>query len=163
MQLHRIVQLRSIAYFLSFRKCREALAIAAAFGYNEMQKSEMQPEMQKSIESEVWNMTDHVSSFFERVEADGALRARIDEAVACYPGSLEIRESLVEAVLLPIAAELGLPFTVEELRAYETRKKLSRIKPDTPIEEGEEDEDADFEGYWLRDRGWENDTSAFKK
>ena len=108
-------------------------------------------------------MTENVARFFEKYDADRALRARVDEAVACYPGSLEIRESLVEAVLLPIAEELGLPFTVDELRAYETRKKLSRVKPDIPIEEGEEDEDADFEGYWLLDRGWENDASVFKK
>lgn len=108
-------------------------------------------------------MTENVSKFFERYDLDEALRARVAEAVACYPGSLEIRESLVEAVLLPIAAELGLPFTVAELRAYETRKKLSRVKPDVPIEEGEEDEDADFEGYWLLDRGWEHDESVFKK
>ena len=108
-------------------------------------------------------MTENVSRFFEQYDHDHALRSRVEEAVACYPGSLEIRESLVEAVLLPIAAELNLPFTVDELRAYETRKKLSRIKPDVQIEEGEEDEDADFEGYWLLDRGWENDESVFKK
>ena len=108
-------------------------------------------------------MTENVSRFFEQYEADAALRARIDEAVAAYPGSLEIRESLAEAVLLPIAEELGLPFTIQELRAYETRKKLSRVKPDVPIQEGEEDEDADFEGYWLLDRGWENDESIFKR
>ena len=108
-------------------------------------------------------MTDHVSRFFEQYERDPALKARVEEAVACYPGSLEIRESLVEAVLLPIAAEMGLPFTVDELRAYETRKKLSRVKPDVPIEEGDEDEDADFEGYWLLDRGWENDESIFRQ
>ena len=108
-------------------------------------------------------MTENVSRFFEQYEADAALRARIDEAVAAYPGSLEIRESLAEAVLLPIAEDLGLPFTIQELRAYETRKKLSRVKPDVPIQEGEEDEDADFEGYWLLDRGWENDESIFKR
>ena len=108
-------------------------------------------------------MTENVSRFFEQCDSDPALRSRVEEAVACYPGSLEIRESLVEAVLLPIAEELGLPFTVSQLRAYETRKKLSRAKPDTPIEEGEEDEDADFEGYWLLDRGWENDVSIFQK
>ena len=108
-------------------------------------------------------MSDNVSRFFERYEADPALKARVERAVACYPGSLEVRESLVEAVLLPVAEELGLPFTVRELRAYETGKKLSRAKPDVPIEEGEEDEDADFEGYWLLDRGWENDESIFKR
>ncbi len=108
-------------------------------------------------------MSDNVSLFFEKYEEDPALKARLEEAVACYPGSLEVRESLVEAVLLPIAEELGLPFTVQELRAYETRLKLSRAKPDVPIEEGEEDEDADFEGYWLLDRGWENDEDIFIK
>ena len=108
-------------------------------------------------------MTENVSIFFDRYGQDSALRSRVEEAVACYPGSLEIRESLVEAVLLPIAQELGLPFTVDELRAYETRKKLSRVKPDVPIGEGEEDEDADFEGYWLLDRGWENDESIFRR
>ncbi len=108
-------------------------------------------------------VSENVSLFFERYENDAALRARVEEAVAQYPGSLEIRESLAEAVLLPIAAELGLPFTLAQLRAYETRKKLSRAKPDVPIEEGEEDEDADFEGYWLLDRGWENDESIFRR
>ncbi len=108
-------------------------------------------------------MTENVSLFFERCEAEPALKQRIREAVAAYPGSLEVRESLVEAVLLPIAEAEGLPFTVQELRAYETRLKLSRIKPDVQIEEGEADEDEDFEGYWLLDRGWENDESAFKK
>ena len=108
-------------------------------------------------------MTENVGKFFERYEQDASLKARVEEAVACYPGSLEIRESLAEAVLLPIAAELGLPFTVDELRAYETRKKLSRVKPDVPIEEGEADEDADFEGYWLLDRGWENDEGIFRR
>ena len=107
-------------------------------------------------------MIEQAEAFFARYEEDEALRERLRQAEACYPGSLEIRESLVEAVLLPIAAELGLPFTVDELRAYETRKKLSRVKPDVPIEEGEEDEDADFEGYWLLDRGWGNDEAIFK-
>ena len=108
-------------------------------------------------------MSENVSRFFEQYEKDPALKARVEEAVACYPGSLELRESLVEAVLLPIADELGLSFTISELRAYETRLKLSRVKPDLPIEEGEEDEDADFEGYWLLDRGWENDEGIFKR
>ena len=107
-------------------------------------------------------MTENVSLFFERYEAQPDLKARIRDAVAAYPGSLEVRESLVEAVLLPVAEAEGLPFTVQDLRAYETRLKLSRIKPDVRIEEGEEDEDADFEGYWLLDRGWENDASAFR-
>jgi hypothetical protein len=108
-------------------------------------------------------MTENVARFFARYDAEPALRARVAEAEAAYPGSLEVRESVVTAVLLPIAAELGLPFTLQELRAFETKKMLSRIKPDVPIEEGEEDEDEDFEGYWLLERGWDYDTEALKK
>ena len=46
--------------------------------------------------------------------------------VAAYPGSYEIREALTEFALLPVAEELGLGFTIQELRAYETRLKLER-------------------------------------
>ncbi len=99
--------------------------------------------------------------FFERYENDEALRQRVEEALAVYPGSLELRESVVENVLLPIAAELGLPFTVQELRAYETRKKLQNRKEDVPIEEDEPLEDP-IE-YWLLDRGWEWDDTPVRR
>ena len=103
----------------------------------------------------------NVEQFFERYNADEALRRRVAEAEAAYPGSLEIRESVVEEVLLPIAAELGLPFTVKELRGYELKLKLKNAKPDVPFEEGEEIEEQ--ASYWLLDRGWENDPKFFKK
>ncbi len=108
-------------------------------------------------------MTENVSRFFERYDSDPQLREQVGQALAAYPGSLEVRESVAAAVLLPVAEALGLPFSLQELRAYETRLKLSRIKPDVPIEEGEPDEDADFEGYWLLDRGWETDKEIFRK
>ena len=66
----------------------------------------------------------NVEKFFERYNADEALRRRAMEAEAAYPGSLEVRESVVEAVLLPLAEELGLPFTVKDLRGYELKLKL---------------------------------------
>ena len=93
-------------------------------------------------------MRENVGKFFERYAEDEALRARIAEAQANYPGSLEIREAVVEAILLPEAAALGLDFTVQELRAYETRKKLEASR-DGAVS----DTDEDFEGYWLLDRG----------
>ena len=79
----------------------------------------------------------------------------------CYPGSLELRESVVENVLLPIASDLGLPFTVDELRAYETRKKLHNMKPDVAVEEGEPVEDPPT--YWLLESGWEWDDEPIRK
>ena len=104
---------------------------------------------------------DHVEEFFARYDSDPALQARVAEALACYPGSLELRESVVEYVLLPIAAELGLDFTVENLRSFETRKKLRNIKPDVPVEEGEAIEDPPV--YWLLERGWEWDVGPIRK
>ena len=103
----------------------------------------------------------NVELFFDRYERDPDLQAKLEEALANYPGSLEIRESVVEYVLLPIAEEIGLPFTVQELRAYETRKKLQNRKEDVPIEEDEPLEEQ--EEYWLLDRGWEWDDSRARK
>ena len=101
--------------------------------------------------------TQNVEQFFALYDRDPALRARAKEAEAAWPGSLEIRESVVTGVLLPIAEELGLPFTVKELRAYETRKKMngSRDVEDLSDEVPEETE------FWLLDHGWEEDRDSF--
>ena len=103
----------------------------------------------------------NVEEFFIRYESDPALRAKVADSLAVYPGSLELRESVVEHVLLPVAEEVGLPFTVQELRAYETRKKLQNRKEDVPIEEDEPLEDPPE--YWLLDRGWEWDDTFIRK
>ena len=63
----------------------------------------------------------NVDKFFEIYDADPALQARVQQAMDCYPGSLEIRDVMTEHVLLPVAEELGLPFTLKELRNYELR------------------------------------------
>jgi hypothetical protein len=99
---------------------------------------------------------DNAEKFFALYTEDEALRRRVLEAEANYPGSLEIREAVVEEVLLPIAAELGLPFTLRELRAFETRHKLKNApQADAPIQEGEPIEDP--VDYWLLDKGWSYD------
>ena len=101
-------------------------------------------------------MRENAERFFERYAQDEDLRRRVLEAEAMYPGSLEIREAVVEDVLLPIAAELGLPFTLADLRAFETQHKLKHApSPDAPIEEGEAIEDP--VDYWLLDKGWSYD------
>lgn len=107
-------------------------------------------------------MTENVERFFEKYRSDSELRRRVAEAEAAYPGSLEIRESVAEYVLLPIAEAEGLPFTVKDLRAYETRLKMRSIQPDEAIPEGDPI-DEDPLSYWLLDRGWENDPKFFKK
>ena len=101
-------------------------------------------------------MIEQAKAFFERYAADAALREQLRLAEESYPGSLEIREAVVEDVLLPIADELGLPFTLGDLRAFETKHKLKNApKPDAPIEEGEPIEDP--VDYWLLDKGWSYD------
>lgn len=106
-------------------------------------------------------MIENAVTFFARYAEDEELRRRVLDAEAAYPGSLEIRDAVAEAVLLPIAAELGLPFDLKELRAYETRVKLRNAKPDVPVEEGEPIEDPI--SYWLLDRGWDYDYKSLKK
>ena len=71
-------------------------------------------------------MNENVIKFFERYENEPELRDRVKLALDYYPGSLEIRESVVKNVLLPIAEAEGLAFTVDDLRKYETRKKLKK-------------------------------------
>ena len=101
----------------------------------------------------------NVDKFFERYNSDEELRKKVQEAVDDYPGSLEIRECLVEATLLPIAEAEGMPFTIDDLRKYETKLKMSKsldveIDPDEPEEEIT---------YWLLDHGWDNADSKFQK
>ena len=103
----------------------------------------------------------NVEQFFTLYESDQKLHEKIESALALYPGSLEIRESVAEYVLLPIAEEAGLPFTLKELRAYETRKKLQNMRPDEPFREDEEIEEQ--ASYWLLDRGWEWDDKDIRK
>ena len=104
-------------------------------------------------------MIENAATFFERYKNDDELREKVRLAVEAYPGSLEIREALVEEALLTIARELGLDFTVAELRAYETRKKLSHLnQSDEEYFAAIEDE----EGFWLLDNGWEYDEEVLR-
>ena len=77
-------------------------------------------------------MNENVTKFFERYEADAALRDKVAAAEAAYPGSLEIRKAVAEEVLLPIAAEIGFHQSDAE---------------NTP---------EDSYRYWLLGYGWES-------
>ena len=104
-------------------------------------------------------MIENAETFFDRFRTDEALRERVTAAVNAYPGSLEIREALVENVLLPIAGELGLDFTLAELRAYETRRKMKRL---TETDEEYFERIENEESFWLLDNGWEYDEEILK-
>lgn len=114
-------------------------------------------------------MTETAAAFFELYDSDPELRARVAEAEACYPGSLEIRDALAEAVLLPIARELGYDFNITDLRTYETRVKLRRVRqnsagsPENDAEKGWDGLDEEPPRFWLLDFGWELDEAEFKR
>ncbi len=103
---------------------------------------------------------DNVSKFFEIYNADKELQNRVETAVENYPGSLEMREFLVEDVLLPVAEELGVPFTVTELMGYEAKLKASR-QEEIASHGPDEDYEVPEYSYWLLDRGWSNEESKF--
>lgn len=105
-------------------------------------------------------MNENVVKFFELYEKDENLRARVAEAEANYPGSLEIRESVVENVLLPIARSIGLEFDISDLRKYETRRKMAVATQDP--DEWLKEPDNGGEVYWLLDRGWTTDEEKYK-
>lgn len=104
-------------------------------------------------------MNENVAVFFARYENEQSLRDRVKLALDCYPGSLEVRESVVKNVLLPVAREEGLDFTVDDLRKYETRKKMKKAAMDNDEWLAMEDDGGD--DFWLLDHGWSNDESRF--
>lgn len=106
-------------------------------------------------------MNENVVRFFELYDSDSALRQRIADAEAAYPGSLEIREAVVTEILLPIADELGLPFTLMDLRVYETVKK-ARGCEDRELTEEELESPDDDTVYFLIDHGWGYDKGLFE-
>ena len=116
----------------------------------------------------------NVIKFIELYNSDPALREKVANAEAMYPGSLEIREAVVEDVLIPIAEEMGLGFTLMDLFTYENNDKVvsgfmnklldEEVIPTLLHELTEEDlakEDEDIH-YWLVDKGWENDEGCFE-
>lgn len=105
-------------------------------------------------------MNENVVKFFELYDNDEALRKRIEDAEAAYPGSLEIRDAVIEAVLLPVAEELGLPFTLRDLRVYESVMSAKRC-PDEEMTEDELSESGEY-SYWFNGRGWSYDKNMFK-
>ena len=56
--------------------------------------------------------------------------------------------------------EYDLDSTLEELRTFETRRKLRNARPDLPIPEDEGIDD-DPVPFWLLDRGWTYDTDVY--
>ena len=98
------------------------------------------------------NINLNVVKFLEQYDSDPELRKKVADAEAAYPGSLEIREAVVEDVLIPIAEEMGLGFTLMDLYTYERKLKNERSKNVELTEEELAAEDVEYT-YWLVDKG----------
>ena len=107
------------------------------------------------------NVNLNVVKFLRQYDSDPELRKKVADAEAAYPGSLEIREAVVEDVLIPIAEEMGLGFTLMDLYTYERKLKNERSK-DVELTEAELAAEDEEYSYWLVDRGWANDESCFR-
>ena len=103
-------------------------------------------------------MIENIEKFYKLLAEDSTVAKRLEDAQNAYPGSWEIREPFLRETMLPLAEELGLGFTIEELRKYETRLKVRSSR----------DVEDDSEGvpeavvYQLLDRGWDTDPTLFE-
>lgn len=103
--------------------------------------------------------SEDVRRFMELFDSSPELQTAYAEAEAGYPGSLEIRETVVEEVLLPFAKERGFDFTLTDLRKYETRLLLQTHR-DVEQDPNEPDDEHRF---FLLEHGWTNDESIFEE
>lgn len=65
---------------------------------------------------------ENIKKFYEAVAADEGIRNRLNDLNKPYQGeemNEEKKAALLEKLVLPIAAEMGLGFSMEELRQYE--------------------------------------------
>ena len=102
-------------------------------------------------------LNENVKNFMDLYEASPEIRMEYAEAEAMYPGSTEIRENVVEYVLIPFAREHGFEFTLDDLRKYETMLKYTS-HPDVEINPDEPDVEIH---YWLLEHGWTDDEAKF--
>ncbi len=102
-------------------------------------------------------MVENIEKFYKLLSEDASVAKRLEDAQNAYPGSWEIREPFIRETMLPLAEELGLGFTIEELRKYETRLKVMNSRD----VEDESDSIPDPPVYQLLDHGWETDSSVY--
>ena len=100
-------------------------------------------------------MIENIEKFYKLLSEDESVAKRLEDAQNAYPGSWEIREPFIRETMLPLAEELGLGFTIEELRKDETRLKVMNSRD----VEDDSDDVPDPLVYQLLDHGWETDSS----
>ena len=84
---------------------------------------------------------ENVARFFAKLSSDKVFAEKLSAADAAYAKTHDAknvdenaRKAAAEAILLPIAKEAGLPFTVEELASYE-KEKMEEISGEVSDDE----------------------------
>ncbi len=54
-------------------------------------------------------------AFVEKLKTDSALAKKLQDAQKAYTGDKSDRDAAIKAILLPVAAQAGFEFTLEEL------------------------------------------------
>ena len=60
---------------------------------------------------------DQAKAFFQKVKEDPELAKKIKDAQAAYKGDTSDKDAAIAAVVIPIAAEAGFKFTVDDFKA----------------------------------------------
>ena len=61
---------------------------------------------------------EQVKAFFDKVKEDSSLAQKLKDAEAAYKGDKSDKDTAIAAVVIPIAAEAGFNFTVDDFKAF---------------------------------------------
>ena len=85
---------------------------------------------------------ENVGKFYEKLAQDAALAEKLNALDKDFAekneGSADdaaFREKAAEAIVLPLAREIGLPFTIEELKEYEQERLKKMNLPENGLEQ----------------------------
>ena len=75
---------------------------------------------------------ENIKAFFEALAKDEALQKALKEKELAYTGAKEDRETIVDAIVIPVAKAAGYDFTLEELKEYQ-----KNMRPEGELAEDE--------------------------
>ena len=88
--------------------------------------AQLQGAMPTNAEGENTMAKENVGNFYEKLAQDAALAEKLNaldkdfaEKNGTSSDDAAMREKAVDAIIIPLAKEIGLPFTLEELKEYE--------------------------------------------
>ena len=85
---------------------------------------------------------ENVGKFYDKLAQDAALAEKLNaldkdfaEKNGASADDAAMREKAVEAIIIPLAKEVGLPFTLEELKEYEQEQMKNMTLSDDELDQ----------------------------